>query len=221
VAKKDPSRTDRTEFVPPGPDSADKHPTQEPNCGDHSDGDSTVGEATAADRLSEAGGQVDIEQLQCDLEKAKDRALRSQAELENFRKRAARELSDQRRYADLNLMRDLLPIWDNMNRAIEAAEQSEQATGLLEGFRMVARQLQDALARHHCTEIPALHQPFDPNLHEAISQQPSDVYPAGTVVYVAQAGFQLHDRVVRPSQVIISTTAPETDGDNEDDNKDV
>jgi molecular chaperone GrpE len=104
-------------------------------------------------------------------------------------------------------MRDILPALDNVKRAIEAAEKTHDAASLLEGIKLVAQQLQDALRRHHCTPIEALHAPFDPNLHEAILQQPSDQFPANTVVQETQAGYRLHDRVVRPSQVVVSTAA--------------
>lgn len=143
-------------------------------------------------------------QLSAELQEAKDRAMRLQAELENYRKRASRQLEKELRYANLPLMRDLLPVLDNMKRAIEAAEKAQNAAGLLEGFKMVARQFEEVLARHHCLRIEALDSPFDPHLHEAISQQHCDEHPPGTIVQVTQTGFQLHDRVVRPSQVIVS-----------------
>ena len=149
------------------------------------------------------------EQLLADIEEAQDRVLRSRAELENYRKRAARELQDVRRYANLPLMRDLLPVLDNLDRAIEAAEKNHDTAKLLEGVKIVAEQFEGVLQRHHCTPIETLHQPFDPHLHEAISQQPCDEHPSGTVVLVTQSGFQLHDRVVRPSQVIVSTPGQE------------
>ena len=101
-------------------------------------------------------------------------------------------------------MRDLLPVLDNVERAIAAAEKSQDLAVLLEGMKLVARQFEDVLARHHCQRIGALHLPFDPHLHHAISQQPSSEYPPNTVLIVAQPGFQLYDRVVRPSQVIVS-----------------
>jgi molecular chaperone GrpE len=80
----------------------------------------------------------EIEQLRQELARAEDRALRTQAELENYRKRAARQIDEERRYANVPLMRDLLPVWDNMGRAIEAGEKADQPAGLLEGFRLVA-----------------------------------------------------------------------------------
>ena len=152
-----------------------------------------------------------IEKLRTQLEEARDQGLRRQAELENFRKRAARQMDQERRYACVPMIRDLLPVLDNIGRAIDAAEQSHDTSSLLEGFRMTSEQLESALARHHCVEIEALHQPFDPNLHEAISQLPNDEYAAGTVTHVAQTGFLLHDRVVRPSQVVVSSGRPQED----------
>ena len=74
---------------------------------------------------------------------------------------------------------------------------------------MVAQQFEGVLERHHCLRIEALNEPFDPHRHEAVSQQPSNEYAANTVLMVTQTGYQLHDRVVRPSQVIVSAEAPE------------
>ena len=105
---------------------------------------------------------------------------------------------------NLPLMHDLLPVLDNIERAIAAADKTHDVAVLLEGMKLVARQFEEIFQRHHCQRIGALHLPFDPHLHHAISQQPSDEFPPNTVVIVAQPGFQLYDRVVRPSQVIVS-----------------
>ncbi len=157
----------------------------------------------AADEAS----PTDAAAIEGELEQAKQRVLRVQAELENVRKRTARELSAQHRYAGLSLMRDLLPVLDNVHRAIEAADKAPEASGLRDGFELVKEQLKAVLAQHDCTEIEALHRPFDPHQHEAILQQPSAEYPPGTVLDVVQVGYQLHDRVVRPSQVIVAAAA--------------
>jgi len=149
-----------------------------------------------------------LEVARAELQQAIDRELRGRAELENYRKRAAREMQEQRRYADLPLMRDLLPVMDNLCRAIEAAEKTHDTASLLEGVKMVVQQCAGVLEKHHCTRIAALHEPFDPHLHEAVSQQLSDEHPANTVLIETQTGFQLHDRVVRPSQVVVSALPP-------------
>lgn len=146
-----------------------------------------------------------VASLRAELAAAEDRVLRSRAELENYRKRATRQMEDERRYANLPLMRDLLPVMDNLDRAIEAAEKNHDASSLLEGVKMVAQQLEGVFQQNDCLEIAALGETFDPHLHEAILQQPSEEHAPGTVILVTQAGFQLHDRVVRPSQVIVAS----------------
>ena len=175
-------------------------------------------QASPGDKASQAPSAADgeIARLRAELEDAKDRALRGWAELENYRKRASRQLDEERRYASLPLLRDLLPVLDNVNRAVEAAEKTHDTASLLEGIKMVVKQIEGALARHHCTPIPALHRPFDPHVHDAILHQPSGEFPPNTVLQEVHQGFQLHDRVVRPSQVIVSSPIAEPQKRQED-----
>lgn len=156
----------------------------------------------------------ELEQAQQQLMEANERVLRTQAELENYRKRSQREMADERKYAAMPMLRSLLGVVDNLNRAIQAAEQNDSATGLLDGVKMVSMQLTGVLEQHHCTPVPALGVDFDPNLHEAVAQQPSDEYPAGKVTMVAVEGYTLHDRVVRPAQVMVSTGPPPSADEN-------
>ena len=143
----------------------------------------------------------------------KDRALRFQAEMENLRGRTSREIAEQRRFGSLPLVRDLLPVLDNVERAIEAAENNTELNtdmdGLLEGFKLVRQQLLTILEQHHCKPIEATGQPFDPQFHEAILQQPSDETPKDHVLMQSQVGYRMHDRVVRASQVIVSSGSSE------------
>ena len=148
--------------------------------------------------------------LESELASEKDRVLRLQAEMENLRSRTAREVNEERRYAPMPFVRGLLPVMDNMDRAIEAAAQNNEAASLLEGFKLVRQQLLTVLEQHHCTPIEAVGQPFDPQIHEAILQQPSEEQPANHILQETQTGYQLHDRVVRASQVIISTGPAES-----------
>lgn len=163
-------------------------------------------QATLADRQSEST-EAD-EGLAAELAAEKERVLRLRAEMENLRSRTSRELADERRYASLAMARDILPVVDNIDRAIEAAEKRGDAGDLIEGFRMVRQQLLTALQQHQCVRIDAEGAPFDPQLHEAILQQPSAEAPAGHVTLVTQTGYQLHDRIVRPAQVIVSSGPP-------------
>jgi molecular chaperone GrpE len=134
-----------------------------------------------------------------------ERLLRLQAEMQNLRNRTSREIADERKYAALPVLTDLLTVVDNIDRAIEAAEKAGEAENLLAGFRLVKQQLHTLLNRNECVPIPAENEVFDPNFHQAILQQPSDEVPAGNVMMVTQQGYKLHDRVVRPAQVIVSS----------------
>jgi molecular chaperone GrpE len=155
--------------------------------------------------LLAAAADLKVAELQAQLKEASDRALRTQAELENYRKRAQRELADERRYAVVPLVRDLLPVVDNLQRAIDAAQQTTEGQGLLEGVKLVVTQLEAVLKQHGCLPIETVGTPFDPNQHQAIAQEPSTEHPAGTVTRATQVGYKLHDRVIRPAQVFVST----------------
>jgi molecular chaperone GrpE len=184
-----------------------------PESGDPNGEDAAALDA-AAEVAAFAGDREednDAEELQIQLAESQDRLLRLQAELDNVRKRTSRELVDERKYASLPLARDLLPVIDNLHRAIEAAEQKHDLESLLSGVKLMEQQLKSLLTAHQCVLIEALEQPFDPNLHEAIQQMPSAEHPPGTVVLVTQPGYRLHDRVVRPSQVIVSKAAEESE----------
>jgi len=135
---------------------------------------------------------------------AEDRVLRAQAELENFRKRSRREYEDALRYREIDLLRDLLPVLDTVRRAIDASATTADVDSLRAGFRMTAQQLEKVLDAHGCKTIETEGRPFDPTVHDALLQQVVPGVAAGTVVGVASKGYKLHDRVVRPAQVIVS-----------------
>jgi molecular chaperone GrpE len=176
---------------------------------EQANGNNQAGDQKSADQAPAVETPADeTVELRKQVEENKNRWLRTQAELENFRKRVARQMEEEQRYASVPLLRDLLPVWDNTLRAVEAAEKAPEAAKVVEGFRMVAGQLERVLQQHNCQRIDALFKPFDPHRHEAITQQPSADYPANTVIFVVRDGFQVHDRVIRPSQVIVSTAVP-------------
>jgi molecular chaperone GrpE len=133
-----------------------------------------------------------------------DRFLRSQAELDNFRKRVQREREEDRRYASLPVVRDLLPVFDNLRRAMDAASSAGESGNLRQGIELVLQQLEGVLARHGAQAIPAVGQPFDPHLHEAVQQAPSAEHPPMTVIQELERGYMLQDRVIRPTKVIVS-----------------
>jgi len=130
-----------------------------------------------------------------------DNLQRLKAEFDNYRKRAARDQESLVARAHERLVKELLPVLDDLGRALEAAEQHEEAK-LEDGVRLVHRQLSDVLAKEGLTEIET-DGAFDPHVHEALLAQPSDAEP-GTVIEVLQKGYRLGDHVLRPARVIIA-----------------
>ena len=147
----------------------------------------------------------ETEQLRLELDEAKNRALRAMADLENYRARINRQMAEERKYASIDLMRELLPVWDNIGRALEAVATTHNLESLVEGVQMVHSQLLDVLKKYHCEKIEALFQLFDPNVHASVAQLPSAEHPVNTVIEEVQTGFRLFDRVVRPSQVVLAS----------------
>lgn len=131
-----------------------------------------------------------------------DLAQRVQADFENYRKRAAREQERLVAHAHERLVRELLPILDDLERALEAAERHEEAQ-LVEGVKLVEQSLRTALRKEGLAEI-ATDGPFDPHVHEALLIQPSDSAESGAVLEVVQRGYRVGDRVVRPAKVIVA-----------------
>jgi molecular chaperone GrpE len=176
-----------------GPDAAD------PKAGAAGDG---AANGTPGDEAGSLRARAEA------AEKARDQALdlaaRTQADFENYQKRAARDLATERRYAQTPLASDLLTALDNLERALAAADQAGDKGPLAQGVHMVHTQLLDVLRRHGVTRIEARGQPFDPNLHQAVMQRPTAEHPPMTVVQVFEPGYMIHDRVLRPARVAVS-----------------
>lgn len=169
--------------------------------------------------IAEEGTTVEneLETLKSDNAELKDTLLRSQAELENFRRRSQKESLDAMKYQSLPVLRSMLPGIDNLQRAINAAEQSGDAQGLIDGIKMVAAQFADALKANACETISPEGKAFDANFHEALSQIPSADHEPMTVLQVIEVGYKVHDRVVRPAKVMVSCAPPEPQPDVADD----
>jgi molecular chaperone GrpE len=169
--------------------------------------DRTMSEPNGAPTPETADGQ-NPEATLAAVQKERDQYLdlfrRTQADFDNYQKRVQRDMQQERRYALFPLAHDLLPVLDNLSRALSAAQQAGDQGPLVQGVAMVQSQLLDVLKRHGITPIEALHQPFDPNLHQAVMQRPAN-QPPNTVVDVVQQGFKIHDRVLRPASVVVSS----------------
>lgn len=146
-----------------------------------------------------------LERARTDAAAAKEAHLRAVADLENFRRRTARERDDLRAFAAANVVEELMPVLDNLGFALVAAEApNAELKSLAEGVKMVANQLKTGLANHGLKEINPTGAAFDPNHHEALSQQPSDTVAEGHVLQVIRVGYSLNGRLLRPAAVIVS-----------------
>jgi molecular chaperone GrpE len=141
-----------------------------------------------------------------EIEKWKDMAARSQAELDNFRKRMAREKTEAIVYANRSLLEQLLPIIDNFEMGLKAAQDTEgDSSMILQGMGMVRKQLEDFLSDQGVEIIASDGVVFDPNLHEAIKQESSEEVPEGTILYTLRRGYRLRDRLLRAANVVVSS----------------
>jgi molecular chaperone GrpE len=142
---------------------------------------------------------------QADANENRDRMLRMAAELDNFKKRAARELGDLKKYATENLIRQLLTVVDNLERAIAAVSpDSENGQSLVDGVALTLAEIMKILEQHYVSPIQALGEPFDPVYHQAMCQEESTDQPPNTVVQEFQKGYLIHDRLLRPAMVVVS-----------------
>ena len=143
-----------------------------------------------------------------------DKNVRLLAEMDNVRKRAMRDASESRKYAAMPLITDLLSMTDNLQRALDAADAADSVESLKSGVDMVLQGIVQIFQKYSCQPIPTeVGQAFDMNLHEAVGMQPSEDHPANSIMMVASQGYELHDRVLRPSQVIVSSGSPQSDSD--------
>jgi molecular chaperone GrpE len=160
--------------------------------------------------IDEAAAEFDeIDALRAERDEYKDRFMRALADAENSRKRADKDRKEAENYGGSKLARDVLPVYDNMKRAIEAAgdEQREAATALIEGVELTMRELLNVFSKHGITIIaPEVGDKFDPLQHEAMFEAPVPGTKAGDIIQVSAEGFMLHDRLLRPAQVGVSST---------------
>jgi len=155
-------------------------------------------------------------ELEDQLEQAEERVLRTAAEAENFKKRLQREKEEQTRYANETFMRELLPVIDNLERALQHSGTAPNQEGLLEGLSMTLKGFTDTLAKFGCTALEAIGETFDPNFHEAVSQEESSKVEPNTVLKELQKGYMLKERLLRPAMVIVSKPASESERDRSD-----
>ncbi|MEZ5888183.1 MAG: nucleotide exchange factor GrpE [Paracoccaceae bacterium] len=152
---------------------------------------------------------AEVEALKAERDEMRDRFMRALADAENIRKRGERDRREAEQYGGSKLARDLLPVYDNLKRALDAAgdEQRAAAQALIEGVELTLRELTNVMTRHGVTPIsPAVGDAFDPQMHQAMFEAPLPGTKAGDIIQVMTEGFMLHDRLLRPAQVGVSST---------------
>lgn len=162
-----------------------------------------ISDAVPQDPVSELLKKLDEQSAEA--KAAKERYLRTVADLENFRKRAIREKDDVRLSAKVGLVEDLLPVLDNFRLGLESAASHEGGEAFVEGFKMVLNQLEGVLETNGVESLVPAGELFDPNLHEAVSHAPSDSVAEGRVLDVHRAGYRMQGRLVRPATVVVSS----------------
>ncbi len=151
----------------------------------------------------------EMEALRAERDEMRDKFMRVLAEAENARKRAERDRKEAEMYGGTRLARDLLPVHDNLSRALQAIPEESRATStaLIEGVELTLRELTNVMTRHGITVIsPAVGEMFDPQLHQAMFEAPMPGTKAGQIIQVMTEGFMLHERLLRPAQVGVSST---------------
>lgn len=167
--------------------------------------DASQKEAQPQDEVSIDALKAQLATLAAAYESAKDQSLRSQAEAQNARRRAEQDIEKAHKYGLEKIVNDLLPVVDNLERAIASIDvENELIKPLIEGIQLTHKSFLDALARHQVLVINPQGEPFDPNLHQAVSAVPNPDVEPNTVINCFQKGYTLHGRLVRPAMVVVS-----------------
>jgi molecular chaperone GrpE len=162
-------------------------------------------EAAASDAPEADDLQAQVESLSEELATAKDQAVRAQAEVQNVRRRAEQDVEKAHKFGQEKLVNDLLPIIDNLERALESINADDEALkAIVEGVELTLKSFQDTLSRHNVEAINPVGEPFDPQSHQAMSMVESPDAEPNTVLNVFQKGYSLHGRLVRPAMVVVA-----------------
>ena len=163
-----------------------------------------TGQSLESEEIRDLNSKLEVKTAEA--EENYDRLLRVSAEFENYKKRTAREMADFKKFANQSLLRELLPIIDNLELAIKAAAETPDGKDacLLDGVELTRKEILKVFENFHVEPIDALGKPFDPNFHEAVMREESDEHPENTVVNELQKGYLMHDRLLRPSMVVVA-----------------
>ena len=160
---------------------------------------------TAAPPVAE---QDPLELAKAEQAKLKDQLLRTLADFDNFRKRSRRELADAERRGRDDILKEMLPVFDNLDRASVHAETATDVKALADGIGLVLRQFSDTLGKLGIERVPAVGHPFDPSMHEAVQQMETSDFEPGTIAAEVQAGYRNSEKLIRPALVVVAKAPP-------------
>ena len=166
--------------------------------------DEPKSDESAAAESAEAAPADPLAEAKAEAQKNKEQWMRTAADFDNFRKRTRREIDDARRSGKEDMLKEFLPVFDNLERAIQSAQRAQEVKAVADGLNMILRQFLDTLGRVNITRVPTVGKDFDPTVHEAIQQVESDEHAPGTIVAEVQPGYVQGDRLVRPAMVVVA-----------------
>lgn len=199
------------------PPEEDTPPPEESGVGEGTQGDAPENDSNPDSELSEILQK--LEEAETRAEAMHERSLRALAELDNFRKRMARDRQDLRRSAAAEVIESLLPALDNLKLGMNSMTSQENLEEVVKGFEMVGNQILTALQDHGLKEVNPEGEPFDPHFHDSLSTCPSEDVSEGTVVQTLKVGYLLNDKLLRPASVVVSS-GPAVEGEPEEAGKD-
>ena len=164
---------------------------------------SELGRASAESKEGPDSTDTEPESLE-EIKALQDKYLRLAAEFDNYKRLSLREQRDSARFANEGLLKELLPILDNLERAVRSSKEKQRRDGLIQGVELTLKQFMETLAKFGVRPIASVGQAFDPSRHEAVARVESNTVPAGSVVDEFQRGYYLHDRILRPAMVTVS-----------------
>jgi len=175
-------------------------------------------EAEALLEAEEAPAEDPLAQAQLEAARLKDMWMRTAAEFDNFRKRSRREADDAKKQGREDLLRELLPVFDNLERGVQSAQRAQDVKAVIDGMQMILKQFEQTLGKLDIKKVVAVGTPFDPAVHEAIQQVETDQHPSGTVIFEVQPGYIQGEKLLRAAMVVVAkapaskTGAPGSEG---------
>ena len=180
---------------------------------------SQEGEATesAPEEETPQTPEEKLEQAQAEAAEAHDRFLRASAELENYKKRTQKEMAEFKRFANASLVKEILGVVDNLERAVESSNGTNDKEQLAQGLDLTLKELLKIFKTFHVTPVESLGEIFDPRYHQAMMQEETTDHPGNIVIKELQKGYMIHDRLLRPAMVVVSKAAPDAQEDSQSD----